>query len=150
MGVKLRMVLAWALFIAWVSWLGWQSYFYSRFPVVSKAQFLNADIAIVAKVTSAGEGLPSPKVQVQSVIWPADAAKDVEGKELSIGNWSGCSGFIAPGDYVLPLTRGANGDYALAGTPRSPLLDPNRHRPQIYPATPVVLQQVRRMPVAVK
>ncbi len=150
MGVKLRMWVAWVLFIAWVCWLGWQSYFFGRFPVVSHAQFMTADVAVLAKVAAAEEGRPSPKVIVQSVIWPADANKDLEGKELLVGNWTGCDGFNAAGEYVVPLTRNATGEYSLAGIPRSPLLEPSRYRRQIYPAIPVVLKQVNKIPVAIK
>lgn len=145
MAVKLRMILAWSLFIAWVCWLGWQSYNFGRFPVVSRSQFLTADVAVIASVEMVQEGRPSDKVKVKSVIWPKDAPKELEGKEIKVGNWTGCDGFQEQGDYVIPLTRHINGDYSLAGVPRSPLIDPARYRRQIYPAMPIVLKQVSQI-----
>lgn len=150
MGQKIRAVAAWLLFLSWVSWLGWTSFRHGRFPVVSKAQFLATDVAVIAQVDAAGHGLPSNTVRVQSVIWPTGAADELTGRELRVGNWSNCAGFVTPGDYVLPLRRERDGQYALAGLPRSPLVDPSRHPPQIYPAIPVVLSQVRGMPPAAK
>lgn len=72
MAVRFRVFLAWGLFIAWVAWLGWQSLNYGRFPVVSHAQFLNADVAVTADMTGA-EKEPQPNIHVQKVIWPRGA-----------------------------------------------------------------------------
>ena len=148
MGVKLRVVIAWGLFIAWVAWLGWQSYFYGRFPVVSRSQFMTADIAVVATMTANDEGVVQPKVQVKQVIWPEKHDTALEGKEITVGNWSRVDGFTGPGEYVLPLTRGTKGDYTLAEIPRSPLSEPSKAKHYVYPALPVVLEQVRRIPAA--
>jgi hypothetical protein len=145
-GVKMRVLVAWALFIAWVTWLGWQSHYYGRFPVVSRSQFMTADVAVLAKMTANDEGVVQPKVQVKRVVWPEKHDGDLEGKEIVIGNWSRVDGFIGPGEYVIPLTRGPKGDYTLAEIPRSPLSEPSKSKHYIYPALPVVLEQARRIP----
>jgi hypothetical protein len=145
-GVKLRVWATWIVFIAWVAWLGWQSYFYGRFPVVSRSQFMTADFAVIATMTANDEGVVQPKVKIKRVIWPEERESDMDGKEIVIGNWTRIDGFTGPGDYVLPLTRGKTGENTLAEIPRSPLSEATRGKHYIYPAVPVVLEQVRRIP----
>lgn len=147
MGVKLRLIVAWGLFIGWVGWLGWQSHYYGRFPVISRSQFMTADIAVVAAMTANDEGVAQPSIRVKQVIWPEKHDDSLKDKDIIIGNWSRVDGFVGPGDYVLPLTRGPKGEYALAEIPRSPLSEPSRGKRYVYPALPVVLDQVRRIPV---
>lgn len=139
MFARLRLILAWGLFVAWVGWLGWQSLRFSRFPVVSRAQLLNANVVIVAEIDADSEGRAKPAINVLETLWPHDAA--ALPAQLNIDNLPGCAGFSGPGRYILPLS-GA-GPFHLAGLPRSPLL--NQRRPlQVYPDTAEVRGQIQR------
>ena len=145
MAARVRLIVAWGLFVAWIAWLGWQSARYGRFDVVSRAQLANADLAVVAKITADADGRALSKVHIERVIWPQPNAADLAGQDIEILKLPSCEGFQGAGDYVLPLSRGPKGDYALAVPARSPLIDPARHRPTIYPATGIVIDQIAGM-----
>jgi len=143
------MVLAWAAFAAWVGWLSVLSVRYGRFPVVSRAQLLNADLAIVAAVKIEG-GAAAPLVAVKEVIWPAGVTADFGQDGLRVDDLAnaslGESTITQPGDYVLVLKSGGPGRYRIAPLPRSPLMNAIDPRGRVYPATPAVVAQVRAAP----
>lgn len=143
MGARTRMVLAWAAFAAWVGWLGFLSMRYGRFPVVSRAQLLNADIAVIADVTFSADGVPSV-ARLGDVIWPA-GAKFPAGATPRITNLAKVADWRGPKNYVLVLKAAGDGKYEIASLPRSPALD-HADRLFVYPATPEVLTQFRDAP----
>ena len=118
---RITLIIAWGAFAAWVSWLAWQAFSHGRFPVVSRAQLLAADVAVVADVAVASDGTPLPKVKVQSVVWPNGATSTLSGKEVEIVNLPGSHGFGRAGKYVLILSGQGDGPYQMAMVPRSPL-----------------------------
>lgn len=140
---KAALVVTWGLFAAWVAWLGWQSLRFGKFPVVSRAQLAAADLAVVAEIRSADGGLPNPAVLIKKVEWPAGADAPV-GKEITVQDLQGAKGFDGPGEYLLLLNRRGS-EFALTHLPRSPLMHPSNPR-LIYPATDLVLRQVRDAP----
>jgi hypothetical protein len=139
------MVLAWVAFAAWVGWLGVTSLRYGRFPVVSRAQLLNADLVVVAAVKMEGAAA-SPVVAVKEVIWPAGATADFGPAGLRLDELPdaalGANRITQAGDYVLVLKSSGPGRYRIAPVGRSPLVDPAHHRPAVYPATAEVVAQV--------
>lgn len=139
------LIVAWGAFAAWVSWLAWQSFSHGRFPVVSRAQLLAADVAVVADVGVAPGGTPNPKVKVQQVVWPAGAANTLAGKELEIANLPGSNGFGRAGRYVLLLTGQGDGPFQMAMIPRSPLVNVPA-KATVYPDSAAVLAQLREVP----
>lgn len=146
MAARVRLIVAWLAFAAWVGWLGWQSWRFGRFPVVSRAQFANATVAVLARIESDRDGRAVPSIRVTRAVWPANGARpDVTG-ELVVTNLAECESFTGPGDYVVPLSRGPDGAFLVARVGRSPLIEPRKHRPTIYPAIPLVLRQLEDIP----
>ncbi len=142
---RISLVVVWTAFAIWVGWMWWLSHSHGRFPVVSRAQLLAADVAVIAEVTARGDGTPVPKVKVAEVVWPADAPKTLVGRELELANLPGSDGFKSPGRYVLILTGKGDGPYRMTELPRSPLVDP-RARQRVYPEVPEVIGQLREVP----
>ena len=75
---RFALIVTWMLFAGWVGWLAWQSIQHDRFPIVSRAQLLEADVGVIAEVYTADKGQPSPKVKVVSTIWPAKPPVDLK------------------------------------------------------------------------
>ncbi|MFL5329918.1 MAG: hypothetical protein ACJ8C4_13520 [Gemmataceae bacterium] len=154
---RVALIVVWVLFAGWVGWLAWQSYGHGRFPIVSRAQILVADIGVIAEVEKGPDGRPLPMVKVISVVWPANAPTDIvpadgaQGRKVEINNLPGAQGFHETGRYVLLLKGKGEGPYQLAGIPRSPLVDRSRDSKGepvrfVYPETPEVLGQLREQP----
>jgi len=141
--VRVRLLIVWGLFAAWVGWLGWQSWRHRQFPVVSRAQLLNADVVVVADLTSDREGRANPEAKLVKVVWSRKDTPDLQpGITMAIVNLPGSVGFRESGtSYLLPLT--GTGPYRVAEMPRSPLIDSGRFKPQIYPDGPEVRGQIR-------
>ena len=150
---RLALIVVWVLFAGWVGWLALQSTQHGRFPIVSRAQLLEADVGVIAEVSAGPDDRPLPKVKVIRAIWPANLGYQMGSHvtELEIANLPGCQGFHGQGRYVLLLSGKEGGPYRLAGMPRSPLVDRSRDSKGepvrfVYPETPEVLGQLREQP----
>lgn len=140
-GARLRLIIVWGLFAGWVGWLGWQSFRHARFPVVSRAQLLEARLVVVADLVADGEGRAMAESTIVETIWSASGEKRLEGgSKLSVQGLAGCAGMTGAGRYVLPMS--SLDPPRLAGFPRSPLVEPGKFRPQVYPDRPEVRQQI--------
>jgi hypothetical protein len=145
----LWLALAAAAFLGWIGYLGFLTLTVRHPVVLSRPQLLNADLDVVAQVDDLGGS-----VKVVAVPWtrpgrqpPAqDTMIRVKNLESCRPDWSG------PGEYLLPLKR-AGDEFEVAtagpspGYPPSPvpLLPQKEGPPHIYPATPAVLEQLRRI-----
>src|SRR3954447_4331216 len=103
MFARLVLILIWGLFIAWIGYLGLLAYRHDNFPVVSRAQLLAADVAVVAEVDSTPDNKPQTEVSVAETIWPAKPQQDLAGKKLNIENIGAADKFHGKGRYVLLL-----------------------------------------------
>ena len=146
MSPKARFYVAAGLFVAW---LGWLVYLVTqtRDPVIlSRPQFLVADLYVTARL-SAEDGKPAPVVTIVEVLWTRDtkeklaAAAQVTVADVPDSDpehWKG------EGVYLLPLQK--TGDtYRLAKVPLSPGFGDGPHRLRIYPANDEALRQVREL-----
>jgi hypothetical protein len=154
---RLRLALAAALFVGWLSWLVYLAATGTDAVVLSRPQFLVADIHLVADVK--GIEHPDAEVTVREVFW---AAKDKERPEavktIKVENLPQCGpdqGWTGPGRYILALvanTTGTGTTYLVAPTPRSPgypygkVMPANRPGPaRIYPDTPSRVRQLEQI-----
>lgn len=122
-------------FLAWLSWLGVQAFLRGRFPVVSHAQLLMADIDVVARVEAGADGRPVAEVVVTQVQWP-ESRRRLAGQSISVAGLSTAAGFVGAGEYLIPVVVTADGSYRVA-VPEAA----TGQVAWIYPATPVVLAQ---------
>jgi hypothetical protein len=134
---------------AFVAWLGWLTYLVvtASHPVVlSRPQFLAADLAVVAQIQEAN-GKPNATVRIAEVAWSQEGSGKVAPSEeiqvTNLGEVSRQEGWQGPGLYILPLVKeGPN--YRLAAVPRSPGFEPliQDARPRIYPQNDQTLRQL--------
>ncbi len=103
--VTLRRVWLWltlALFCGWIAWLGYLAF--TKPIVLERAQFLVADVVVIAQIDDIGKG----PVTVQQVAWSreADAAGPKAGEPITVTNLAECrQDWHGPGPYILPLLR---------------------------------------------
>jgi hypothetical protein len=151
---RLRLAFAAALFVGWLSWLVYLAATGTDDVVLSRPQFLVANVHVVAEVKGGQD--PDPEVVVRKVSW-ATGPKLAEGKTITVENLKECvnQGWAGPGEYILPLltsTVGKGVTYQVAPTPRTPGYPygknalPNRPGPpRIYPVTPSRLRQLKQI-----
>lgn len=153
MSPKARFVIAAGLFLAW---LGWLVYLVTqtRDPVIlSRPQFLVAELYITARLTDEDEdGKPDAKAKIEKTLWAANEKDELPpGTEILITNLPDCEyGWKRPGVYLLPLVKSTADAYKIAlvpAAPRNPGYTPREHSPQlrIYLADDEALRQVRQL-----
>lgn len=157
---------AWAvttglLFVAWLGYLGYLAATAAHPIVLSRPQLLASKLDVIAEVPGDGQGGPGTRAVVRAVHWPA-GRDDLVGKEIVVSNlpqavrrdqsgsvvvtepkadkWTG------PGEYILPLVRGADDAYEIALVPLSPGYDGWRQTPRIYPLTDETRRQLDSIP----
>jgi hypothetical protein len=155
-GARVRLIVAAGLFALWMGWLAYLALTATNPLVLSRPQFLVADIWVVADLT--GGEHPDDLITVDRIVWSSeDKRKIADGAKVSLRNlpllgdgqdWNG------PGQYILPLTRLEDGTFAVTPIPRSPGFPPRPHdepspralqdplRLRIYRVTPRTEQQI--------
>jgi hypothetical protein len=161
-----RLVVSAVLFVGWIGYLGWVVANSTRPVILSRPQFLTADLYVVATVTAQGGGEPADVVTVKECKWAAVAA-DGKRQQLKVRNLPKCVtalGWEGPGDYVLALSHTKDGPdlfevTPLPKTPGFPGWSPERYErgetlpgrkdpPRlIYKATDPVLRQLDELVV---
>ena len=144
-----RLALAAVLFASWIGYLAYLAATTTLPLVLSRPQFLSADLYAIADVSAnpAAPDEPATAVTVKRVVWSANpedrTMKAIRVKDLNrVGpqqNWQG------PGEYILALSRTKEdaGVFQLTGLPRTPGFfgEPGR----IYTATPATLRQLEML-----
>ena len=137
---KLRLIVAAVLFFGWLGWLGYLAFTASQPVVLSRPQFLVANLIVIADI----EDLKSP-VLVREIYWPApQQALLPADKKLEIANLADCSdrGWAGPGPYILALMSDGKA-YYLVPTPPSPGFRAGKAAaPRIYLLTPQTRSQL--------
>ncbi len=117
-----RFLLVGALFLGWIGYLGYLV-LTARHPVVlSRPQFLMAELTVIAEVTQ--DPKKSNQVKVKQVFGPqvshegsdADSFPEV-GKEITIERLDQSQGWKKPGEYIIPLIVDKK-RYEIAPVPR--------------------------------
>lgn len=158
---KFQLGLAAALFVAWIGWLVYLALTNVKPIVLSRPQFLAANLFIVAEVKEGRSAeQPAREVVVREVIWSADQEdkKLPEKDKLVVANLTECGqrfGWAGANEYILALTKTKEADkvsYEVTLVPRSPGYWPPPPNPKsqltpspIYPATPQTLRQARAL-----
>ncbi len=152
---RLRLAVAAALFLGWLSWLVYLAATGTDDVVLSRSQFLVADVHLVA--TLKGGEAPEAEADVKEVFWPKEGQRPAPGETIAVANLPECAdqGWEGPGDYLLALKRtaaGANVTYAVAPVPRTPGYPIGRQQPanrpgppRIYWATPARVGQLKQI-----
>ncbi|MCC6420402.1 MAG: hypothetical protein IT429_19370 [Gemmataceae bacterium] len=151
---RVRLTVAALLFVGWVGFLVYLAATTTRPVVLSRPQFLAADLYVIATLQRGPgkEDAPGPTATVRVVAWAPPGEKLKAGETITVHNLPLCGpafGWEGPGDYILPLERARDGSvYRVAATPRSPgyyAPDPTtRLAPaRIYPATPTARRELQ-------
>jgi hypothetical protein len=135
------------LFAAWIGWLAYLASTTTRPSILSRPQFLSAQLDVIAQL-SEKDGCPDPSVVVAKVAWSRDPVLNPpENQPITVANLSRVTakeGWAGPGTYILPLVKD-NGGYALAPLGASPGFSASNAPPRIYPATPETLAQLQQI-----
>ncbi len=144
---RLRLGIAAALFIAWISFLLYLA-MVSRDPVVlSRPQFLVANLHVIAKLSGPSDR-PGAAITIEELVWAADPKDRRLAREaIQVGQLDQCGpeqGWQGEGSYILPLQKLADGSFTLAPLPVSPGFFPRSPQDQlrIYPATDAARRQL--------
>jgi hypothetical protein len=152
----LRLLVAAVLFVGWMSWLVYLAATGTDDVVLSRPQFLVANVHLVATVQDE-RGAPAARVTVKKVYW-ATGVKDKLDGQITVENLPEClagQGWTGPGEYILPLltnTSPSGVTFQVAPTPRTPGYPYGRNQPanrpgppRIYPVTPSRLRQLEQI-----
>jgi hypothetical protein len=145
------LALAAGLFAAWIAYLAFLALTASRPIVLSRPQFLVADLWVVADVDD-----PAKPVKVVEVAYAKSEAPE-KGAAIDVRNLAECRVVRGPeekqwtkpgaGRFLLPLSRQGTAYYVTA-VPRSPGYPPGQVAPQwlIYPDTPETRAELGQLP----
>jgi hypothetical protein len=156
---RFQLALAGVLFCVWLGWLVYLALTNVRPTVLSRPQFLVANLYVIAQVSAgpSAEG-PANDVVVREVLWSeADADRQLETQELFVKNLAECGakfGWTGASEYVLALTKTQEADkkytYQVTPLPRSPGFVPPAPDPKtqrvpslIYRLNPETIRQAR-------
>ena len=152
-----RLLLASVLFASWIGYLVYLWATASHPIVLSRPQFLVADLVVIARV----EDPASKTAVVEEVIAPPTKGKaPAVGATIGVENLDLCNrlvdgaakesappGWTRPGLYILPLRAAKNGEgFEVAPVPPSPGFPrDDAAPPRIYPKTDQTLAQLKRI-----
>ncbi len=119
-----RLLVAVVLFAGWIAYLGVLAGTSTRPVILSRTQFLTADLYVVATLSAQPGGEPAPEVVVTDCKWAADPA-DRKRQKLLVKNLPKCVealGWEGPGEYVLALShlKDSPGLFEVTPLPRTP------------------------------
>jgi hypothetical protein len=143
-----RLAVAVVLFACWISYLAYLAATTAQPIVLSRPQFLTAEVYVLALV-AADPGTPAEpinEVTVKKVFWSAKA-DDLKIKKMSVINLNtpkslSATGWQGPGEYILALSRTNenSNEFQVTPLPRTPGFNGSVGR--IYKATPSTLRQL--------
>jgi hypothetical protein len=138
------LALAAGLFAAWIFYLATLALTTSHPTVLSRPQFLVADLWVIADV----DDLDKPVTVVEAPFAVKGDAPE-KGTKIELGNLSMSKDvWKGPGHYLVPLSR-AGDRYYVTPVPRSPGYPPEKMTlppVRIYPDTPETRAQLDHLP----
>ena len=143
------LIVAASLFALWIGYLAFLALTASKPDVLSRPQFLMADLYVVAEVPAHPHrpDRPAHLMTVKQIVWSKDP-EDAKRTQFFVAwpalrrasptDWKG------PGEYVLALSRTDDANvFLLTPLPRTPGYAGAVGR--VYPATSQTLEQVERL-----
>lgn len=134
------------LFLCWISWLAVLAATTAHPVVLSRPQFLSADLYVLARLEGGDE--PAETVTVKQVVWAANpkAANAEKIKVKNLGRIDRQHGWEGPGEYILALTASRDGPevFFVTPLPRTPGY-PGAALGRIYVAEPFTLEQLGQL-----
>ena len=150
--LRLRLLVAAAVFLGWLAWLGYAALAKHRGPVVSAAQAAAATHPVFAEVSAGPDGKPAAEVKVVTALTAAGPAADTQVFVVNLGE---ARGFDGPGEYLLMLVPSGAGMiaegrdrplFAVAGPQRSAGYEVGGGgSPAIYRRSPAIDAQARKL-----
>ncbi len=144
---RVRLAVCALLFIAWIGWLVYLSATTTRPVVLSRPQFLAADLYVVAELRAGpkGDGAPAAEGTIREVVW-SKSGEDLAGRKVTITNLpqTAKQGWTGPGEYILALSKvplPAGTVYEVTEIPRSPGYA--SHKTPIYPANATARRELK-------
>jgi hypothetical protein len=139
-----RLALSVVLFACWIGYLGYLAATTTHPIVLSRPQFLSADLYVIANVPADAEkpNEPASVVKVKKVVWSANP-DDEKRTTMDVYGLSGLKAdysWEGPGEYILALTRSKD-FFTVTAIPRTPGFA-GENQGRIYPATPETLRQL--------
>lgn len=146
---RLILIVAAALYLAWLSWLALTVSEKGTVQIVSRAQLAAATHWVVAEVSVGPDGVPNGTAKIMETLRgePLPASLEIENLTAAATPLPVAGNSRTPpnGEYLIPLTKTADGKFRIAGLPRSPGYDAREFdRPVIYPWNEAVKRQIPR------
>ncbi|MCI0458679.1 MAG: hypothetical protein L0Z62_17110 [Gemmataceae bacterium] len=143
---RARLAVAALFFLGWVGYLVYLSATTTRPVVLSRPQFLAAQLYVIAGLERkvGVDNVPAEMATVREVVW-ADGEAPKKDERIVVKNLPDKAehGWNGTGDYILALTReSAKGAlYLVTPIPRSPGF--SSPHPRIYPATTIARRELQ-------
>jgi hypothetical protein len=137
---KARLAVAFCLFVGWLGFLGLLVFQSRNLVVLSRPQFLIAQMYVVVEVRD-DRGKPDPDVIIEEVLWVAEPV-DAALTKLQLVDLPECDpahGYRGAGKYLLPLVKSKEPRFQIARIPQG------AHEKRIYPWTPDARAQVDQL-----
>lgn len=147
---RLRLLAAGCLFVLWIGFLSFLVWDSRSMVVLSRPQFLAANLYVLAELSDSGNMTPGSTVTVRKVYWAKEQDAGLVGKEIVVQGLGKCesrNGWIGTGLYILPLTASPDG-FRLTEIPISPGFHHHQETLnylRIYPATEQAKDQVENL-----
>lgn len=139
---KIRLCFAAILFVGWIGYLAYLALNFAHPVIVSRSQFMAADLLVVAEIALDEAGKPKPVVDLIE-----NLSKGELPPKLTIANLTDLKypeeKTPKAGKHLLLLQKLEVGSYKVAATPPSP--GDKGGRVYIYPWLPDVEKQVKKM-----
>jgi hypothetical protein len=139
------LALAAGLFAVWIAYLAFLALTTSSPVVLSRPQFLVADLWVIGHVDDFDN---TPTIQVNEVVYARpglDGDKPAKDAKIEVSNLSRCKAEgMKPGPYIMPLSREGQG-FHVTPVPRSPG-GPVSAQFRVYADTPETRAQLRHLP----
>jgi hypothetical protein len=138
-----------ALFLAWIGWLAYLAATATEPIVLSRPQFLHAELYVVAEVTAnpAADNEPDGTVTVKRLLWSSNAL-DGKLQKMQVRNLPRLNaqhGWNGPGEYILALSRTGDSDvFLVTPLPRTPGFSGSTTG-RMYPATRQTLKELDQL-----
>ncbi len=142
-----RLTLSAVLLACWIGYLAYLSATTTHPIVLSRPQFLSADLYVIAEVPGhpARAEEPANLVKVEKVVWSgkAEDGKRTQLHVMGIDAIKGEFGWHGPGKYILALSRMKDDPdlFTVTHVPRTPGYQGDAVG-RIYAATPMTLKQL--------
>lgn len=147
---QIRLLVSGLLLAGWLSYLGFLAATTTNPVVLSRPQFLVANLVVIGTVPALNSEKPVD-VEIREVQFdPGNSVEPKQTIKVHFQNEKAHKYWTGPADYILVLSKKADGSYSITPIPLSPgYPNPSISEPVprhwIYPVTPTTRNRMKRL-----